>query len=118
MSSPIEMILEQVKGALNDIERTQNISAKVGFDRDAGVIRIYAEGSDNFSRARSGLAEVLELAYATAEHHPYWSILYHANEISRTLLDNWQSDLTPDQISEMTWRCDEIRMVLDRLAGK
>ncbi len=118
MSSPIELILEQVKTTLNDLERTQNISAKVGFDRDAGVIRIHAESSDNVQRARSGLAEVLELAYTTAEHHPYWSILYHANEISRMLLDNWQSELTLDQIGEMTWRVDEIKMVLGRLAVK
>lgn len=118
MSSPIELILEHVKTILNELERTQNISAKVGFDRDAGVIRILAESSDNVQRARSGLAEVLELAYTTAEHHPYWSILYHANEISRTLLDNWQSELTPDQIGEMTWRADEMKMALARLTGK
>lgn len=114
MPSPIELILERVKAALVDLEST-DVSARVAFDKDASMIKIYGEDSDQVKRAHSGLADVQELAYTTAEHHPYWIILYHANEISRTALDKWDSQLTSDQIGEMSWRCDEIKMALQRL---
>jgi hypothetical protein len=116
--SNINRVLELVKPVLEELADKENISTKVGVDMDAGIIRIYGEGSDYIRRASSGLAEMLELAYTTAEHHPYWAVLYHAAEISKAALEKWESDLTADQISEMSWRCDEIKMALDRLARK
>lgn len=116
--SSIDRILERVKPVLEELENKEKITTKVGIDRDAGIIRIYGEGSDYIRRASSGLAEMLELAYTTAEHHPYWAVLYHAAEISKAALDKWESDLTADQMSEMSWRCDEIKAALDRLVSK
>jgi hypothetical protein len=116
--SSIDRVLERVKPVLEELEGREKISTKVGVDRDAGIIRIYGEGSDYIRRASSGLEEMLELAYTTAEHHPYWAVLYHAAEISKVALEKWESELTADQISEMSWRCDEIKMALDRLARK
>jgi hypothetical protein len=114
----IDRVLERVKPILEELESKDNISTKVGVDKDAGIIRIYGEGSDYLQRASSGLGEMLELAYTTAEHHPYWAVLYHAAEIAKMTLEKWENDLKADQISEMLWRCDEIKMVLDRLAKK
>jgi hypothetical protein len=116
--SSIDTVLERVRPVLEEVEKTDKISTKIGVDREAGIIRIYGEGSDYIRRASSGLAEVLELAYTTAEHHPYWAVLYHAAEISKAALEKWESDLTADQISEMSWRCDEIKAALERLARK
>jgi hypothetical protein len=113
--SSIDRVLEQVKSALNQLSEKENIATKVGADRDAGIVRIYGEGADALKKASSGLSEVLELAYTTAEHHPYWAILYHATEISKMALEKWESELTADQKSEMAWRCDEIKMALERL---
>jgi hypothetical protein len=115
--SSIDRVLDRVRPALEELEK-EGISTKVGVDRDAGIIRIYGEGSDYIRRASSGLAEMLELAYTTAEHHPYWAVLYHAAEISKATLEKWESDLAADQISEMSWRCDEIKAALERLARK
>lgn len=114
----MDKVLERIRPALEELQGTENISAKIGADEDAGIIRIYVEGSDHVRRASSGLAEMLELAYTTAEHHPYWAILYHAAEISKAALEKWESELTADQISEMSWRCDEIKGALERLARK
>lgn len=113
----IDRVLEQVKPVLQELENNEKISTKVRVDRDAGIIRIYSEGSDYVQRASSGLDDMLELAYTTAEHHPFWAVLYHTSEISKVVLEKWESQLTADQISEMAWRCDEIKMALDRLAG-
>ncbi|HEY7734911.1 MAG TPA: hypothetical protein VIB07_08980 [Nitrososphaera sp.] len=115
MSSSMEKVLDRMKPLLEEMGIKEGIHTKLSLDEDAGIIRIYSESSDSIKRAQSGLSEVLELAYTAAEHHPYWSLLYHANEIAKTTLDRWESDLTADQVSEMSWRCDEIKMALDRL---
>lgn len=115
--SSIDKVLESIKPALDELQK-KDISTRVGVDRDAGIIRIYGEGSDYIKRASSGLSEMLELAYTTAEHHPYWLVLYHATEVCKAVLDKWESELSADQLSEMSWRCDEIKMALDKLAEK
>jgi hypothetical protein len=112
--SSIDRILDAIKAVLEELQK-QNIFFKVSVDRDASIVRIYGEDSHYIKRASSGLGEVLELAYTTAEHHPYWAILYNGTEICKTVLEGWESDLTADQISEMSWRCDEIKMALGRL---
>ena len=115
--SSIDRVLESINPALDELQK-KDISTRVGVDRDAGIIRIYGEGSDYIKRASSGLSEILELAYTTAEHHPYWLVLYHAAEVCKAVLEKWESELSADQLSEMSWRCDEIKMALDKLAEK
>ena len=112
--SDIDKVLDAIKGVLEELQK-QNIFFKISVDKDANLVRIYGEGSHHIKRASSGLGEVMELAYTTAEHHPYWSILYNAAEICRTVLEKWESELTADQKSEMSWRCEEIKMALERI---
>ncbi|AIC14824.1 hypothetical protein [Nitrososphaera viennensis] len=109
----VSQVAERVKSALSDLEK-DGIMTKIGIDRDAGIVKVYTEKSDALKKASAGLAEILELAYTTAEHHPYWGMLYHATEISKILLDRWDSDLSQDNASEIGWRLDEIRMALER----
>jgi len=111
----IDKVLDATKGVLEELQK-QNIFFKVSVDKEASIVRIYGEESHHIKRASSGLGEVMELAYTTAEHHPYWAMLYNAVEICKTVLDKWESELTADQISEMSWRCDEIKMALERFA--
>jgi hypothetical protein len=111
----MEIMLERVKAILLELEE-KGVSAKLAFDSEANIIKIYGEGSDYIKRAHSGLSDIQELAYTTAEHHPYWAVLYHASEISKAALEEWESQLTREQISEMSWRCDEIKMALERLS--
>ena len=113
--SYIEKVLERIKPILKELEQIHRVSIKVSIDRDSDIIRIYGEGTDYIKRASSGLSELLELSYTTAEHHPYWLLLYHATEICKMTLDKWEAELSDDQLSEMSWRCDEIRMVLEKL---
>lgn len=112
--SDIDKVLDAIKGVLEELQK-QNIFFKISVDKDANMVRIYGEGSHHIKRASSGLGEVMELAYTTAEHHPYWSILYNAAEICMTVLEKWESELTADQKSEMSWRCEEIKMALERI---
>lgn len=112
--SDIDKVLDAIKGVLEELQK-QNIFFKISVDKDANLVRIYGEGSHHIKRASSGLGEVMELAYTTAEHHPYWSILYNAAEICKTVLEKWESELSADQKSEMSWRCEEIKMALERI---
>jgi hypothetical protein len=112
--SNIDWALEAIKAALEEVRKHDNAFFKVSVDKDAGVLRIYGEDSHPIKRASSGLGEVMELAYTTAEHHPYWALLYNATEISRIVLDRWEAELSDDQMSEISWRCDEIKMALER----
>ena len=66
--------------------------------------------------ASSALTEALEIAYSTAEHHPYWAILYHSAEICKTVLDSWDEQISVAQSQEITWRSDEIKGAVERLA--
>jgi hypothetical protein len=114
----MEKVLERVRSITRELEEGEGETTRIAFDQDAGIIRIYGHDADYLKRAQSGLSDVQELAYTTAEHHPYWAVLFHSNEISRSLLENWDTELSTDQLSELLWRCDEMKMVLDRLAQK
>jgi hypothetical protein len=113
--SSIDRVLDWLKAILEELQRGSNISIKVNVDRDLGIVRIYSGGSDYIKQAYSGLGDMLELAYATLKHHSYWAILYNATDICKTVLSKSKSELTSDQLSEMSWRCDEIKMTLVRL---
>ncbi len=112
--SSMEKVAGEVR-KLADRLQAEGIALQVRAESEAGIIRIYGEGSDALKRALSGLQEVSELAYATAEHHPYWGLVYHAGEISRLLLEKWNEDLSSDEIGEIGWRVEEIRGLLERL---
>jgi hypothetical protein len=79
---------------------------------------MYDQNTDCLKRAISGLYDVLELSYTTAEHHPYWTMLYNATEILKTILDKWESDFCKDEIDDMVWRVDELRTVLNKVKSK
>ncbi len=88
--------------------------ARVSVDEDNGVIKVYTN-ANMIKIARSGLKDVLELAYTTAEHHPYWAILYNASEILNILLEHWDDDLSKEEIEEVEWRVNELKTAIERL---
>ncbi|MCE2498597.1 MAG: hypothetical protein J4F28_06370 [Nitrosopumilaceae archaeon] len=56
-----------------------------------------------------------ELAQSTAEHHPYWGLLYHSSEMADEVLRSWDGALTTSQAEDIRWSIREIESVLDRL---
>ena len=69
-------------------------------------------------RAKNGLNDILELGYATAEHHPYWKLLYSCSEVTGTVLEKWNDSLTEDDLSDMEWNLKEFRQSLDKIKNK
>jgi len=55
----------------------KNIMLKIEKNLESNIIQIFGENTDSLSRAKNGIEDVSELSYTTAEHHPYWALLYH-----------------------------------------
>ncbi len=87
-------------------------------DIPSNIIRIFGEHMSSLARAKNGLDDVSELAFTTAEHHPYWNLLYNACQISKSVLEKWDSELTKEELDEMTWSLDELKNTCERLKEK
>ncbi|HSD04932.1 MAG TPA: hypothetical protein VLB45_04175 [Nitrosopumilaceae archaeon] len=96
----------------------KNMLIKVQAEPDANIIRIYGEKTDSLVRAKAGLEEVAELAYTTAEHHPYWNLIYNASQISKLALEKWADTLTKEELDEISWCSDEIKNTAAKLKEK
>jgi len=95
-----------------------NISLKLEKDLDNDIIKIFGEKITALERAKNGLNDVTELAYATAEHHPYWNILYNSSEIANTVLEHWKDKISKDDIDEIEWGIKEIAQTLEKIKEK
>ena len=107
-----EEIVELVK-KLED----QGIHVKFQSDPSSGTVRISTDKTDSVTLAKMGLEDISELAYATAEHHPYWGILYNGSQILRIVLDKWDDNLLQDEINEMVWHADDIKNTSAKVDG-
>ena len=63
---------------------------------------------DLVSRAERALYDIQELADSTAEHHPYWVLLYNCSQISKLILEKWSDDLTEEDLNEIHWMVSEL----------
>ena len=99
-----ESLLELVKSF-----EKKNVLVKLNSDLDSNIIRLYGELSNGLTLAKTGLEEIEELALTTAEHHPYWSLLYNSSQILKIVLEKWNDKLTEDEIKEILWYIEEIK---------
>jgi len=107
--------------SLMDLVKTfeeKNTILKVEEDLALNIIRIFGEGIDSVSRAKNGLEEVVELSYTTAEHHPYWALLYNCSQISKSILEKWNDELTEEDLSEIRWMISELENSCNKLKNK
>jgi len=73
---------------------------------------------DPVSRAERALYDIQELADSTAEHHPYWAILYNSSQISKLILEKWNDELTEEDLSEIRWMVSELENSCNKLKNK
>ena len=96
----------------------QNTPLKIENDLENDIIKIFGEKITSISRARNGLNDVVELAYATAEHHPYWNLLYNCSEIASSVLEKWKESLSNDDLSDIEWSIKELHQSLEKIKNK
>ena len=92
-----------------------NLPLKIEKDLENNVVKIFGEKITSLARAKNGLNDVSELALATAEHHPFWNLLYNCSEISHTILDKWSSQFTKDEIDDIQWSIKELTQTLEKI---
>ena len=73
---------------------------------------------DPVSRAERALYDIQELADSTAEHHPYWALLYNCSQISKSILEKWNDELTEEDLSEIRWMISELENSCNKLKNK
>ncbi len=105
-----QSLLELVKTFEN-----KKIFLKVEEDLELNIIRIFGENIDSLSLAKKGIEDVSEQAYTTAEHHPYWALLYHCTQIGKISLDKWNEELTKEELDEIEWSIDELKNTCKKL---
>lgn len=95
-----------------------NTPLKVQKDLDVNIVKIFGENITALARAKNGLLDVTELAYATAEHHPYWNLLYNCSEIANIVLEKWKSELSKKDASDIDWSIKELKQSLEKITEK
>ena len=88
---------------------------KVEEDLDHDIIKIFGVKITSLARAQNGLNDMTELAYTTAEHHPYWNLLYNCSDIGHTILDKWEKSLSSDDVADIKWALKEINQTLEKI---
>jgi hypothetical protein len=115
-SDKLAQALKEINATIDIIDRDKKLNILSSLDAEYGIIRIFSANADAIQKAISALKEVSELSYSTAEHHPFWAVLYHCTEISKLILENWDSNLDANSLNELNWRCDEIKGTLERIS--
>ena len=96
----------------------QNLPLKIEKDLENDIVKIFGEKISSLSRAQNGLNDVTELAYTTAEHHPYWNLIYNCSEITNSVLEKWKSTLSDEDVSDIEWAIKELNQTLDKIKKK
>ena len=73
---------------------------------------------DQVSRAERALYDIQELADSTAEHHPYWVLLYNCSQISKSVLEKWNDNLNEEDLNEIRWMISELENSCKKLKNK
>ena len=93
----------------------RDMPLKVEEDIENNIIKIFGANITSLARAQNGLNDMTELAYTTAEHHPYWNLLYNCSEIANTVLDKWKNSLSSDDFKDIDWALKEINQTLEKI---
>ncbi len=97
---------------------TQNVPLKIEKDLENDIVKIFGEKITSLARAENGLNDVTELACTTAEHHPYWNLIYNCSEITNSVLDKWKSTLSDEDLSDIEWAIRELNQTLEKIKKK
>lgn len=98
--------------------KEKNTMLQIQKDPDSDIIQIFGENIDSTSKAKLGVDQTAELAYTTAEHHPFWALLYNCSQISKTTLEKWNDEFTKDELDEIEWSINELKNALTKIRDR
>ena len=114
MTDDFAVFHESLLDLIKSFEK-KNTLVKIHSDPNSNIVRIYGEKSTTLELAKVGLEEVEELALTTAEHHPYWSLLYDGSQMLKIVLEKWNDNLAENEIKEILWYVDKIKNALSNI---
>lgn len=94
----------------------RGVQIKIKHDTKYNIIQLMGKHCTPKSKAINGLEDVTELAQTTAEHHPYWGLLYNSSEIANITLDKWDDSISNKEIEDIKWSIREIEHTLNNIA--
>ena len=97
---------------------TKNVPLKIEKDLENDIVKIFGEKITSLARAKNGLNDVTELSYTTAEHHPYWNLLYNCSEIATSVLEKWKDSLSDEDLFDIEWGIKELIESLEKIKNK
>lgn len=108
---------EEFVGDLQDLaqKHAKGLALKIHADPKRSIIKIFSSGADPLTRARDGMDDIMELAHATAEHHPFSGLLDSSAEITAMTLDKWRDNITESELDELDWHVKTLETILKRL---
>ena len=115
--SSFQTFFKELKILVEKFEKKQ-IQLKIESDLDFDSVKIFGEKMDSVARAKFGIDDAAELAFTTAEHHPYWAVLYNCTEIAKTILEKWNDEITSEQLEEIKWNLKEIGNSIENIENK
>ena len=115
--SSFQTFFKELKILVEKFEKKQT-QLKVESDLDFDSVKIFGEKMDSVARAKFGIDDAAELAFTTAEHHPYWGVLYNCTEIAKTILEKWNDKITSEQLEEIKWNLKEIGNSIGNIENK
>lgn len=59
--------------------------------------------SDVSSALLKRAKEIDSLLSGVAEHHPYWAAAYYLTQALALLFENWDRDLSKEELEELEW---------------
>lgn len=83
------------------------------FYNEKGILLVSQESVSDIERASFAIDQALDISYSTAEHHPYWTLLYNSAEICKKALEHWNDELTGEGIEELKWRTNKLKEFID-----
>ena len=95
-----------------------NTPLKIEKDSEFDIVKVFGENITALARAKNGLNDMSELAYATAEHHPYWNLIYNCSEIANTVLEKWKNNLSKKDADDIEWAIKELQQSLEKIREK
>ena len=97
---------------------SQNVPLKIERDPDSDTIKLFGENITPVTRAKNGLADISELVYTTAEHHPYWRLLSGCSDVADVVLESWNNSLSSKNLSDIDWALTNLTDSLEKVRQK
>lgn len=104
---------ESLADFIEEMARSSNLAVRTV--RSPGSVSVVGSDSTPLIRARAALEDLDALALETAEHHPYWHVLWACCQVSRTILEGWDSGITREDAEQARWSASRLVESCSRL---